>query len=62
VELRHVQALLGMDLDPLVDWCCPPRRQPLLPSGQTLANFDFAFQPSIEKGRVKPLCLRDLHA
>jgi len=26
-----------------------------LPSGQTLANFDFAFQPSIEKSRIETL-------
>jgi DNA replication protein DnaC len=26
-----------------------------LPTGQTLANFDFAFQPSIEKSRIETL-------
>lgn len=26
-----------------------------LPTGQTLANFDFAFQPSVERGRIETL-------
>ena len=26
-----------------------------LPTGQTLANFDFAFQPSVEKSRIETL-------
>jgi DNA replication protein DnaC len=26
-----------------------------LPTGQTLGNFDFAFQPSVEKGRIETL-------